>query len=62
MKLEIIKEQKFNEQPWYIFRIDDEHILGSFTLEKVEALYDLCKNNPESFIKETTEILKSEEI
>lgn len=62
MKLEIIKEQKFNESPWFVFEADGQHIIGSFTLSKVEAIYDLCKKDPELFFKETKEILKSEEI
>lgn len=60
MKIEIIKEQKFDENPWYGLYVDDLFIVGSFTLDIVERKYEKIKNTP-NFKINTKEILKSEE-
>ena len=62
MKLEIIKEEEFNKNPWYTLYVNNEYIMGSYTLSNVENVYDLCKNDPLNFKKETKTVLKSEEI
>lgn len=62
MKLEIIKEEKVNDNPWYTLYVNNEYIMGSYTLSNVENVYDLCKNDPKNFKKETKTVLKSEEI
>jgi len=62
MKLEIIRETKIGEEPWYILYVDDRHIMGSYTLSKVENLFELYKNNPENPLEETKVVLRSEEI
>jgi hypothetical protein len=61
MKLEIIKETKFNEPTWYILKVDGFVLQCSKRLEEVEDLYEQIKNNPE-LAKEERVILKSEEI
>lgn len=67
MKLEIIKEEKFNENPWYILYANDSYIMGSYTLSNVENVYDRfkekLKENPEADLKFVHRIVvKSEEI
>jgi hypothetical protein len=61
MKLEIIKEEKFNEAPWYILRLDDMAIQCSRKLEEIEGMYNQIIEDPE-IIKETKTVLKSQEI
>jgi hypothetical protein len=61
MKLEIIKETKFNEPTWYILKVDGFVLQCSKRLEEMEDLYEQIKNNPE-LAKEERVILKSEEI
>lgn len=61
MKLEIIKEEKFNEPTWYILKLDGYVLQCSKKLEEMEELYDRIKNNPE-LSKERQTILRSEEI
>ena len=61
MKLEIIKEEKFNEAAWYILRLDDMAIQCSRRLEEIEEMYNQIIEDPE-IIKERKTVLKSQEI
>jgi hypothetical protein len=60
MKLELIKETKLGERPWYELRADDKFVTGSYDLEKVEQAYTNVKAGGDPFT--TKEILRSEEI
>ena len=63
MKIELVKEQEFNDTPWYSIHIDNMYISGSMTrsLKDAEGFYDrLCKD--QDYMKKTKEILKSETI
>lgn len=62
MKLEIIKEQKFGENPWYGVYVDDEYVKGGFILKNVEEIFETIKADPKNFKLNTKEIFKSEEI
>jgi hypothetical protein len=61
MTLEIIKEEKFNEAPWYILRLDDMAIQCSRRLEEIEEMYNQIVENPD-VIKESKTVLKSQQI
>jgi hypothetical protein len=61
MKLEIIKEQKFNEPAWYFFKVDDVSYQCSRDLQEIKEVYENVKNNPDILKNEKT-ILISEEI
>jgi len=63
MKIELIKEQEFNDTPWYSIKIDDKHVEGSMTrsLNDAEGYYDRLCANPD-YMKKTKEILKYQEI
>jgi hypothetical protein len=60
MKIELIKETKHGDRPWYELRVNDRLVTGSYTLETVEEIYDNVKNGGDPFLKK--EILRSEEI
>ena len=63
MKLEIRKEVAItDERPWYVLYKDESYIIGSYTLENVEKVYDKMKKERENFKMTTTEVVKSEEI
>lgn len=62
MKLEIIKEKKFDENPWYGLYVDDVYIKGSFILKNIEDVYDQIKADPVNFKLNTKEVFKCEEI
>lgn len=61
MKVELIKEERFNESPYYIIRVDDKFVTGSPEQEKAEKLYNDLISNPDA-LKTKIEILKSQEI
>jgi len=61
MTLEIIKEEKFNESPWYILRMNGSSIQCSRRLEEIEEMYNQIVENPD-IIKESRTVLKSQEI
>jgi len=60
MKLELIKESKLGDRPWYELRANDKFVTGSYDLEKVEQSYYNVKNGGDPFI--TKEVLRSEQI
>ena len=63
MKIELIKEQEFNDTPWYSIHINGIYVSGSMTrsLQDAEGFYDRLSDNPE-YKKKTTKILKSQEV
>lgn len=61
MKLEIIKEEEFNNPTWYVLRVDDKIVTCSKQLEEIEKYYEEIKQNP-SIINPSKIVLKSEEI
>lgn len=61
MKVELIKEERFNEDPYYIIRVDDKFVTGSSLEDKAEKLYNDLVSNPDA-LKTKVKILKSEEI
>jgi|LauGreDrversion4_2_1035121.scaffolds.fasta_scaffold79009_4 hypothetical protein len=61
MKLEIIKEEEYNNPTWYFLRANDKTISCSKNLEEIEKRYEEIKENP-SLINPSRIILKSEEI
>lgn len=58
VKIELIKETKVGNDPWYSICLDDNYIVGTGDIEKAEQLYNEIKNGR---IKEKT-ILKSEDV
>jgi hypothetical protein len=63
MKLELIKEDAFNDGITYSITMDGKHISGSYTrnLQTAETLYNKILQDPD-FTKTRVEILKSAEI
>jgi hypothetical protein len=63
MKIELIKEQEFNDTPWYSIHIDGTYISGSMTrsLQDAEGFYERLSKNPD-YMKKTKEILKYQEV
>lgn len=61
MKVELIKEERFNEDPYYIIRVDDKFVTGSPYEDKAEKLYNDLVSNPDA-LKTKMKILKSEEV
>ena len=61
MNIELIKEQEFNDTPWYSVHIDNMYVSGSMTrsLKDAEGFYERLSKNPD-YMKKTKEILKSE--
>lgn len=62
MKLEIIKETKWDKETWYSIYLDNIYIVGSFNQEKVENIFAEAVSDPENYFKSTKEVLKSAEI
>jgi hypothetical protein len=60
MKIELIKETKLGDRPWYEIRMNDRLVTGSYDLERMEEVYANVKNGGDPFLKK--EILRSEEI
>lgn len=60
MKIELIKETKLGERPWYEIRVNDRLVTGSYDLERMEEAYANVKAGQDPFLKK--EILRSEEI
>jgi hypothetical protein len=60
MTIELIKEHKPGDNPWYELRANGKYVMGSYTLERVENAYDELKNGKNPFLSK--EVLRSEEI
>lgn len=61
MKVELIEEIKYNEQPWYIIRVNGTYIKGTGNKIVAEKLYEEIIADP-SVVETKQNILKSEEI
>ena len=63
MKIELIKEQEFNDTPWYSIHINGIYVSGSMTrsLQDAEGFYERLSKNPD-YMKKTKEILKYQEV
>ena len=59
MKLEIVKETKWNNDVWYSILLDGEYIVGSSSEEKLLKVYDDAKSDPKTFFETKKEVLKS---
>lgn len=58
--LEVIKETKIGQSPWFEVRMNGELIYGSYTFDKVMVVYNDIKDNNAPLL--TREILVSEKI
>ena len=61
MKVELIEEQKYNGEPWYIVQVDGQYIIGTGNKLNADKMYNEIIANPD-VIKTKVNILKSEEI
>lgn len=61
MKLEIIKEEKFNEPTWYLLKADDRLVDCSKNVMEMLQLFDKIRTDPSS-LETVKTVLKSEEI
>ncbi len=58
--VEVIKETKIGQEPWFELKMNNVIVYGSYSLDKVMTVYkDIKKNNPPVL---TREILISEKI
>ena len=62
MKLEIIKESKWDKETWYSIYLDNTYIVGSYNQEKIDRIFAEAVSDPENYFKTTREVLKSAEI
>lgn len=60
MKLELIKEEKIGERPWYMLFVDEKYITGNYNLENVTDLYRQVINTNGECLKPKREVLASE--
>lgn len=61
MKVELTEEVKYDENPWYVIRVDGNYIKGTGNKVVAEKLYNQILADP-STVKTKINILKSEEI
>ena len=61
MKLEMVREEKFNEPTWYFVKVDGVTYQCSKDFQEMENLYESLRKNPD-LAKSRKTILKSEEI
>jgi hypothetical protein len=61
MKVELIEEVKYDENPWYVVRVDGNYVKGTGNKVVAEKLYNQILADP-STVKTKINILKSEEI
>jgi len=61
MKVELIEEQKYNGEPWYIVQVDGQYIIGTGNKLNADKMYNEIIANPD-VIKTKVNILKSEEV
>jgi hypothetical protein len=46
MKIELIKEFKLNDDPWYGIYLNGKYIVGTYNEQKAMRMYDVIKENP----------------
>jgi hypothetical protein len=61
MKVELTEEVKYDENPWYVVRVDGNYVKGTGNKVVAEKLYNQILADP-STVKTKINILKSEEI
>ena len=61
MKVELVEEQKYNGEPWYIVKVDDVYIIGTGNKLNADKMYNEIIADP-NIIKTKINILKSEEV
>lgn len=61
MKIELVEEQKYNGEPWYVVRVDDQYIIGTGNKLNADKMYNEIVADP-NVIKTKVNILKSEEV
>ena len=61
MKVELTEEVKYDENPWYVVRVDGNYVKGTGNKVVAENLYNQILADP-SIVKTKVNILKSEEI
>jgi hypothetical protein len=61
MKVELTEEVKYDENPWYVVRVDGNYVKGTGNKVVAEKLYNQILADP-SIVKTKINILKSEEI
>ena len=61
MKVELIEEQKYNGEPWYIVQVDGQYIIGTGNKLNADKMYNEIVADP-NVIKTKVNILKSEEV
>jgi hypothetical protein len=61
MKVELIEEQKYNGEPWYIVQVDGQYIIGTGNKLNADKMYNEIIADP-NVIKTKVNILKSEEV
>lgn len=62
MKLEMVKETKWNKEVWYCIYLNDDYIVGSSNQEKIDRIFAEAVSDPENYFKTKKEILISAEI
>ena len=50
MKLELIRETKLGDKPWYEIRMDNRLVTGSYDLERMEEVYENVKKGADPFL------------
>jgi hypothetical protein len=61
MKVELVEEQKYNGEPWYIIRIDGDYLIGTGVKTNAERMYNEIVADP-TVLKTKRNILKSQEV
>ena len=61
MKIELVEEQKYNGEPWYIVQVDGQYIIGTGNKLNADKMYNEIVADP-NVIKTKVNILKSEEV
>ena len=62
MKLEIVKETKWNGDVWYSIKLDGVYVTVGSNEKELLKVYDDAKSSPKTFFETKKEVLKSEEI
>lgn len=61
MKVELIKEEKYKQDPWYEIRIDDNYLWGTSDKDKADEEFRKVTADPE-IAKTKESVLLSKEI
>jgi hypothetical protein len=61
MKIELVEEQRFNGEPWYIIQVDGQYVKGTGNKLVAEKMYNEIITDP-NILKTKINILKSEDI